>query len=207
MPEAVLAGVESGVISCDRHGAYKKFARLHPGIMLSFCWAHQRRDFLTLANDYPPLAEWAMSWVDRIGELFKLYDERAEAAPRSLAYRRLHGKLRSGLRTMARERHRALADRELSEPARKLMQSMQRHWRGLREFVHHREVPPDNNSAERALRGPVVGRNYPRVVIMRGSRLESAESPVRRRRASAGRVCFSVGAIAALYRNCLTSRA
>ncbi|MHB1542010.1 MAG: IS66 family transposase [Steroidobacteraceae bacterium] len=158
VPEAVLAGVERGVISCDRHGAYKKFSRLHPGIVLSFCWAHQRRDFLTLANDYPPLADWAMSWVDRIGELFKLYDERAEAAPRSLAYRQLHGKSRSGLRTMARERHRALADRELPEPAQKLMKSMQRHWRGLREFVRHREVPPDNNSAERALRGPVVGR-------------------------------------------------
>ena len=61
-------------------------------------------------------------------------------------------KLRSGLRTMARERHRALADRELPEPARKLMQSMQRHWRGLREFVHHENVPPENNAAERALR-------------------------------------------------------
>ncbi len=158
VPEAVLAGAQRGVISCDRHGAYKKFSRLHPGIVLSFCWAHQRRDFLTLANDYPALAEWAMGWVDRVGELFSLYDERAEAAPRSRAYRQLHGRLRSALRGMARERHRALADPQLSEPARKLMQSMQRHWRGLREFVHHREVPPDNNSAERALRGPVVGR-------------------------------------------------
>ena len=37
VPEGVLAGVDSGVISCDRHGAYKKFARLHPGIVLSFC--------------------------------------------------------------------------------------------------------------------------------------------------------------------------
>ena len=158
VPEAVLAGVQRGVISCDRHGAYKKFSRLHPGVVLSFCWAHQRRDFLTLANDYPPLAQWAMGWVDRVGELFSLYDERAQAGPRSLRYRQLQGKLRSRLRTMARERHRALADPQLPEPARKLMQSMQRHWRGLREFVHHRQVPPDNNSAERALRGPVVGR-------------------------------------------------
>ncbi len=158
VPETVLAGVDSGVISCDRHGAYKKFARLHPGFVLSFCWAHQRRDFLTLANDYPPLAEWAMGWVERVGELFKLYDERAEAAPRSLAYRELHGRLCSRLRMMARERHRALADPKLPEPARKLMQSMQRHWGGLREFSRHNAVPPDNNSAERALRGPVVGR-------------------------------------------------
>lgn len=158
VPETVLAGVDCGVISCDRHGAYKKFSRLHPGIVLSFCWSHQRRDFLTLANDYPLLAEWAMGWVDRVGELFKLYDERAAAAPRSLAYRRLHGKLRSALRGMARERHRALADPQLPGPQRKLLMSMQRHWRGLREFIHHRDVPPDNNSAERALRGPVVGR-------------------------------------------------
>jgi hypothetical protein len=38
------------------------------------------------------------------------------------------------------------------------MVSMQRHWRGLREFIRHNGVPPDNNAAERALRGPVVGR-------------------------------------------------
>ena len=137
VPEAVLAGVDSGVISCDRHGAYKKFSRLHPGIVLSFCWSHQRRDFLTLANDYLPLAERAMGWVDRVGELFKLYDERAEAVPRSPAYRQLHGKLRSGLRTMARERHRALADPQLPGPQRKLLTSMQRHWQGLRELIRH----------------------------------------------------------------------
>lgn len=59
---------------------------------------------------------------------------------------------------MACERHRALADAQLPEPARKLLESMQRHWQGLREFVHHRDVRPDNNSAERALRGAVVGR-------------------------------------------------
>jgi transposase len=35
---------------------------------------------------------------------------------------------------------------------------MQRHWQGLREFVRHRKVPPDNNAAERALRPAVVGR-------------------------------------------------
>ena len=119
------------------NGACKKFSRLHPGIVLSFCWSHQRRDFLTLANDYPPLAEWAMGWVDRVGELFKLYDERAEAVPRSPAYRQLHGKLRSDLRTMARERHRALADPQLPGPQRKLLTSMQRHWQGLREFIRH----------------------------------------------------------------------
>ena len=158
VPTAVLEGVDSGLISCDRHGAYKKFSRLHPGIVLSFCWAHQRRDFLNLANEYPHLATWAMRWVDRIGELFQLYEQRTQAAPQSAAYRTLHGQLRSCLRTMARERHRALRDPQLSTPAVKLLQSMQRHWRGLREFVRHSNVRPDNNAAERALRLAVVGR-------------------------------------------------
>jgi len=158
VPAAVLKGVDRGLISCDRHGAYKKFSRLHPGIVLSFCWAHQRRDFLNLANEYPHLSAWAMRWVDRIGELFSLYEQRTEAAPDSAAYRTLHGQLRAALRTMARERHRALTDPQLPAPAVKLLQSMQRHWRGLREFVRHEDVRPDNNAAERALRLAVVGR-------------------------------------------------
>jgi len=48
--DAELAGVVAGIISCDRYSGYKKFARLHPGIELAFCWVHQRRDFLQLAN-------------------------------------------------------------------------------------------------------------------------------------------------------------
>jgi transposase len=158
VPAAVLEGVERGVISCDRHSAYKKFARLHPGIVLSFCWAHQRRDLLNVANEYPPLAAWAMQWVDRIGQLFDLYERRSAAEPDSAAYRSENQQLRTALRRMARERTRALRDPQLPEPAVKLLQSMQRHWQGLREFVRHRKVPPDNNAAERALRPAVVGR-------------------------------------------------
>lgn len=158
VPAAVLEGVERGVISCDRHSAYKKFARLHPGIVLSFCWAHQRRDLLNVANEHPLLAAWAMLWVDRIGQLFDLYERRSVAEPDSAAYRTEHQQLRMALRNMARERTRALRDPQLPEPAVKVLRSMQRHWQGLREFVHHRNVPPDNNAAERALRLAVLGR-------------------------------------------------
>jgi transposase len=143
VPGVVLEGVDNGLISCDRHGAYKKFSRLHPGIVLSFCWAHQRRDFLNLANEHPTLNAWAMGWVDRIGGLFDLYEQRTAAPPDSAAYRTQDRKLRTALRTMARERHSALSDPQLPEPAVKLLKSMQRHWQGLREFVRHREVPPD----------------------------------------------------------------
>jgi transposase len=70
--EAELAGVQRGVLSCDRYVAYKKFARLHPGVVLAFCWAHQRRDFLELANDYPEVSPWALGWVNAIADLYHL---------------------------------------------------------------------------------------------------------------------------------------
>ena len=64
MVEAELAGVQRSFLSCDHYAAYKKFARLDPGVVLAFCWAQQRRDFLELANDYPEVSLWAMGWVD-----------------------------------------------------------------------------------------------------------------------------------------------
>ena len=44
---------------------------------------------------------------------------------------------------------------------RRVLESLGNHWTGLTVFVEHPEVPMDNNTAERAQRGPVVGRkNY-----------------------------------------------
>jgi len=158
VPATVFEGVAGGLISCDRHSAYKKYARLHPGMVLSFCWAHQRRDFLNLANDHPPLKEWALGWVDQIGELFDLYEHRCAVEAHSAAYRGQDRKLHAVLRRLARNRTLALKDPALAAPAVKVLESMERHWRGLTEFAKHSTVPPDNNAAERALRPAVVGR-------------------------------------------------
>jgi transposase len=156
VPAAVLAGVRTGVISCDRHGAYKKFARLNPGIALSFCWAHQRRDLLNLANEYPQLAAWAMAWVDCIGGLFALQAQRRQArGPRRAE---LDRHVRATVQEMAAKRDAALADPTLPAPAAAVLRSMMQHWQGLTEFVERPQLPLSNNAAERALRSPVVGR-------------------------------------------------
>ena len=43
----------------------------------------------------------------------------------------------------------------------KVLRSLRNHWQGLTLFVEDPDLPMDNNQAERALRGPVVGRkNY-----------------------------------------------
>ena len=156
--EAELAGVDSGFISCDRYAAYKKFARLHPGVVLAFCWAHQRRDFLELANDYPEVSPWAMAWVDAIAELYHLNGLRLQAGDGSAERVAHHSDLQLAVRRMASRRDGALADPLLAEPAAKVLQSMTVHWPGLTVFVDHPGVPMDNNVAERAARLAVVGR-------------------------------------------------
>jgi transposase len=72
------------VVVCDRYSAYKKMARLLD-VLLAFCWAHVRRDFLTLARSYPDTEAWAMGWVKRIGTLYHLNEARLTARGRCAA--------------------------------------------------------------------------------------------------------------------------
>jgi transposase len=156
--EGELVGVQRGFLSCDRYVAYKKFARLHPGVVLAFCWAHQRRDFLELANDYPEVSPWAMGWVDAIAELYHLNALRLQTKAGSAEQAARHAALQQAVQRMASQREAALAEPTLAEPAAKVLQSMSVHWPGLTVFVDHPWVPMDNNVAERDARLAVVGR-------------------------------------------------
>jgi transposase len=158
IPIAELAQTQGGILSCDRYSAYKKFARIHTTFLLAYCWAHQRRDFLELANDHPELFGWAFNWVNNIGQLYHLNALRLEARFDTVKYAGCDQLLRQAVEKMARNRDVALEEPSLKAPALKVVQSMKNHWSGLTVFVDHPEVPMDNNTAERALRGPVVGR-------------------------------------------------
>ncbi len=158
VPIAELGDATGGIVSCDRYSAYKKFVRLHPAFSLAFCWAHQRRDYLELANSYPDLSAWALSWVDRIGDLYRLNSERLRSEQGTDGFACCERKVRKAVAAMARERDAELADPLLAEPAAKALLSMQNHWTGLTVFVDHPDIPMDNSAAERSIRTPVVGR-------------------------------------------------
>jgi transposase len=155
---AELAGVDEGIISCDRYSGYKRFARLNPGVVLAFCWAHQRRDFLDLANSYPEHAEWALQWVDRIGHLYHLNRLRLKVLTDSLERVSAQWVLEQAVQQMATDCALGVANCELFPPAAKVLQSMTAHWAGLTVFVDCPWVDMDNNAAERSMRSPVVGR-------------------------------------------------
>jgi transposase len=153
-----LDGVEGGIISCDRYSAYKSFARQEDGFELAFCWAHQRRDFLELANSYPEHLDWAFGWIDDIGQLYQLNVQRLQHPAHSPECSQAQSALERAVLAMAENRELELLSPKLAEPCRKLLLSMQTHWTGLTVFVRNREIPMDNNTAERDMRGPVVGR-------------------------------------------------
>lgn len=153
-----LAGVDQGVISCDRYSGYKRFARLNPGVVLAFCWAHVRRDFLELANSYPQSAQWALQWVDRIGQLYRLNGLRLKTCMDSPERASTQHDLEQALQQMATQCAAGVANHELFPPAAKVLESMTCHWSGLTVFVACPWVAMDNNTAERDIRGPVVGR-------------------------------------------------
>jgi transposase len=163
VPEDHLGPGREGILSVDRYAAYKAMSQVKDGtILLAFCWAHVRRDFLGVARSWPAQEEWALAWVERIGQLYRCNAERLQAANADPAgFAAKDGQLRQAVQALADQTATELADPQLPSAPRKVLESLREHWAGLTVFVEHPEVPLDNNTAERAERGPVVGRkNY-----------------------------------------------
>jgi len=76
-----VQGVKRGIISCDRYAAYKRFARLNPGVVLAFCWSHQRRDYLEAGHSYPLCCRGQCSG----GRHWRGLPQRAALRPRTAA--------------------------------------------------------------------------------------------------------------------------
>ena len=118
-----------------------------------------RRDFLATARSWPDQEAWAMGWVERIGELYRLNDQRLEARDGAAAFATAEARCArcDGLRGTRRG---GVGSAGPHPAPRKVLESLGNHWTGLTVFVEHPEVPMDNNTAERSERGPVVSENY-----------------------------------------------
>ncbi len=161
------------IVICDRYSAYKSLAKQLSCITLAFCWAHVRRDFLDATKKYPALEEWALSWVDRIGDLYHInnrrcieFDSELSLSDQSASFNEQHEHLVKAMGTMAEERNLFLETHKTDDPDQdllsnvkfKVLTSLQNHWKGLSVFVGNPEVPMDNNNGERSIRNPVTGR-------------------------------------------------
>jgi len=150
-----------GIILCDGYGAYEALARAGPEMTLAHCWAHVRRKFIDIEPHYPQACEPILQLIG------KLYRVEREASALVL----LDPQERLALRTKLREeRSRPLVEeiyawaeeqRQKALPRSGLGQATEYLlglWKGLTRFLEDPRIPLDNNAAERALRGVVVGR-------------------------------------------------
>ena len=154
------------IFMCDRLSSYKKMAKGIAVLILAFCWAHVRRDFIKAARSYPDEQTWMFDWVERIGNLYHLNHQRCDLwdADKSLpqqseAFTEPHQALKQSLASMAQERDDYLAQKDLAAPRRSVLTSLKNHWDGLTIFLDHPVVKMDNNISERAARKGAIGRN------------------------------------------------
>jgi transposase len=162
VPEEHLGSVATGILNVDRYSAYKALPQVKSGrLVLAFCWAHQRRDFLAVAKDWPAEQAWALTWITAIGELYHLNNRRLEVREDSEAFAQRDQELRQAVATFQQRWEAEGAEPHLHPARRKVLASLREHWSGLTVFVEDPDIPMDNNTIERTLREPVVGRkNY-----------------------------------------------
>jgi transposase len=159
VPEDHFGEEAHGIASVDRYSSYKAMAQVKNGnILLAFCWAHVRRDFLGVFTSWDELRDWAWSWIEDIAVLYHLNNQRCQVLEDASAFAAGDQAVRAQVEHLRQRRDDELAQPELRPAQRKVLTSLCNHWAGLTLFVDHPEVPLDNNEAERRERGPVVGR-------------------------------------------------
>jgi transposase len=153
-----LQGVSEGIIVCDRHSSFKRFAKNNPGFIIAFCWIHQRRDFINLQIGHPQHYAWADTWLARIDALIAQNKVRVAALQQPDQFKAEDAILRKMVDEMSKAIDAGLADSALSQEQLAELESLKAHWSGLTVFVDRPHVPMSNNEAERALRDAVLGR-------------------------------------------------
>jgi len=162
VPEGHFAADAPVVLMVDRYAAYKAMAQVKLGhIVLAFCWAHVRRDFVKVGKSWPQLKEWALRWLRHIRALYRQQRQRLMHPAGNAAFAAADAALRQLLAAMQAQATTELAAPGLHPSCRKVLASLQEHWTGLTRFVEDLRIPLDNNASERRQRGPAVGRkNY-----------------------------------------------
>lgn len=144
-----------GVVTSDRLAANKK---LGENIKHSYCWVHERRELRDLARAYPDIAEVCQFFLDLIGSLFHHNKQRLLNEQDPASFEAAEKKLEATLNTILENCQKQLEKPDLHPELRRVLKGIVKDWDGFRLFFDLPFVPPDNNPAERAIRGPVVGR-------------------------------------------------
>jgi len=131
------------VVLADRAATYQTL-----WFSIAFCWAHVRRDFIRLGRYIPRNRTFATTWLTHIRRLYRLCRKRSLDPDNPEPQQQLA----AHIQRMADERDSELEKDELPQPRRKVLESLQNHWRGLIRFLDDPVLPLDNNAVERNFR-------------------------------------------------------
>jgi transposase len=149
----MLKGYEGPVLS-DGYAGYNRLGQV-PKIIIANCWAHARRKFLDIRDNYPKECDEILLKID---ELFAI--ERKARDWSELA--RLRAEESTPTINAIREWLFEHKSAHLPESGiRKAVDYTLKLWAGLTAFLTDTRIPLSNNDAERAIRHGVMGRkNY-----------------------------------------------
>ncbi len=153
-----------GIVVVDGYAVYEKLtreqseARAGPQMQLANCWAHALRKFRDIQENFPTACGRILKLI---GRLYKVEKQVPGPFPGNEAAQRLRLRLRQEESKPLLKEIRTWAETEVGLPRSELgkaVRYMLKRWTALTRFVDDPQIPLDNNAAERALRGPVVGR-------------------------------------------------
>jgi len=150
------------VLSSDFYSVYQSFAEAK-GVTPLWCWAHIRRRFIRAGDAHRKnMGPWADAWITRIGVLYAAHQRLAAAPEGSPEAARAAKAFGAALDEIDAHRRIQGARPDLLHPAAaRVLATLDREWDGLAAHREFPGLPLDNNTAERAIRTPVVGRkNY-----------------------------------------------
>ncbi len=152
-----IAPEQKKIMNVDRYAAYKMMMRFGL-VLLAYCWAHVRRDFIDIKKKYPAnlfLCQWADAWLLKIGNLYKINNERVKHPKDGKVFLEYDTRLAAAIQAVRKD----LDETTAHDAQTKVMNSMRAHWEGLTLFVPHPELPMDNNIMENDIRPCALGRN------------------------------------------------
>jgi transposase len=162
----------TGIAVVDGFAVYEVLARDGPGFTLAHCWAHTKRKYDEIAPNWPTACA---EIGELIGELYAIERLVPGPFPGDAAAQSLRQQLRTERSQPVLDRIWRWATEQVGLPRSdfgKAVRYMLERWTGLSRFVENARIPLDNNAAERALRGPVVGRkNHYGSRSMRGTQV------------------------------------
>jgi transposase len=145
---ALLEGYE-GIVVSDAFESYKCANKTAKWISAG-CWAHARRKFKEAEANYPTECVAALTLINNLFEI----ENKAKNIKELKLLRETESKVTINQIQDFLNTTKALPSSQLA----KAIGYSQNNWKELTVFLDYIQVPLTNNAAERALRGPVVGR-------------------------------------------------